>query len=439
MPVDLSTGIVPVFYRDVFEILNTHGLAKLTMDLFISLFESAKLSTTILAQIWDLSCPKGKPLTRADFYKCLTFIALAQQGKSIDERLLDNYTNKELPIPMIGDINDLGDRFIRLMRDNQCETILCFRYGDLCSLDTIQVELVPDKKGVLFRHFEYEVSSMDCGDNMKIQFRNALDEYSSHTSTVQYDNTNLQADSLKLFKASQIHINFIHQTIVQIRSGLQNYNKQSMKNAETFYSIEKQIQSLSTDTTEVDRWALGVNEYWSTIQKGLSQLPMELNAVAERITEQYKREDELISDHIDMLIDLLQGYKDLCKRFEIALANEQKTVQKLTNQRRSNTITSGTKSLDETLEKTEARLSEHENILQEIEKRNTHALKCVQLETQLVYANIESFIYILSSFGNSQLKLHGDLLQVWRAFCPKVSIIAQSYITNQTTANNTFK
>ncbi|CAF4298706.1 unnamed protein product, partial [Didymodactylos carnosus] len=269
--------IVPVFYRDVFEILNTHGLAKLTMDLFISLFESAKLSTTILAQIWDLSCPKGKPLTRADFYKCLTFIALAQQGKSIDERLLDNYTNKELPIPMIGDINDLGDRFIRLMRDNQCETILCFRYGDLCSLDTIQVELVPDKKGVLFRHFEYEVSSMDCGDNMKIQFRNALDEYSSHTSTVQYDNTNLQADSLKLFKASQIHINFIHQTIVQIRS--------------------------------VDRWALGVNEYWSTIQKGLSQLPMELNAVAERITEQYKREDELISDHIDMLIDLLQGYK----------------------------------------------------------------------------------------------------------------------------------
>ncbi len=37
-----------------------------------------------------------------------------------------------------------------------------------------------------------------------------------------------------------------------------------------------------------------------------------------------------------------------------------------------------------------------------IEKRNRHALKCVQFETQLVYANLEAFVYILTGLGNSQ-------------------------------------
>ncbi|CAF0749365.1 unnamed protein product [Didymodactylos carnosus] len=414
MSVDLSAGSIPVLYRDVFEILNPNDLGKITMNIFKSLFESTNLSSTILAQIWDISLPKGRTLTRTDLYKCLAFIALAQQGKPIDEKLLENYTNKELPVPIIGDINELGDRFIRLLRDNHSQTILCFRYGDLCSLDTIQVELVPEKKGnthnfrsVIIRHFEYEVSSMlvfiasfwqDCGDNMKVQFRNTLDEFSLQTSTVQSDNKNSETDSMKLFKTSQQHIHFIHQIVVQMRLCLHNFNERNIKNAETFSSIEKQIQY-------------------------------------------YKREDELMSDHVDMLIDLLQGYKELCKRFEEALANDQKNMQKMNNQRNRSSTTrlSLSKNTDkeESVEKTETGLNQHEIILQEMEKKNTHALKCVQLETQLVYANIESFIYILSSFGNSQLKLHSDLLQVWKAFCPKVNSIAQSYMVNQTTTTST--
>jgi hypothetical protein len=32
--------------------------------------------------------------SRNDFYKCLAFMALAQQGKAIDEKILDNYVNR---------------------------------------------------------------------------------------------------------------------------------------------------------------------------------------------------------------------------------------------------------------------------------------------------------------------------------------------------------
>jgi hypothetical protein len=66
---------------------------------------------------------------------------------------------------------------------------------------------------------------------------------------------------------------------------------------------------ISTDSTQVERWATGLNDYWPRIQNGLVELPVEINAIAERINEECKHEDEVINDHLDMLIELLQGYK----------------------------------------------------------------------------------------------------------------------------------
>jgi hypothetical protein len=44
-----------------------------------------------------------------------------------------------------------------------------------------------------------------------------------------------------------------------------------------------------------------------------------------------------------------------------------------------------------------------------IEKRNNHGLKCIQIETQLIYANLEAFVYILSGLGNIQYKVSSDV------------------------------
>jgi hypothetical protein len=61
---------------------------------------------------------------------------------------LDNkFPLLELPVPTIDSLNDLEDRLIRLLRTDQGKNALCFRYGDLCSLDTIQVEVASEKKG----------------------------------------------------------------------------------------------------------------------------------------------------------------------------------------------------------------------------------------------------------------------------------------------------
>lgn len=61
--------------------------------------------------------------------------------------LCNNEFLLELPVPNIDPVNDLEDRLIRLLRDDQKKNTLCFRYGDLCALDTIQVDLAPERQG----------------------------------------------------------------------------------------------------------------------------------------------------------------------------------------------------------------------------------------------------------------------------------------------------
>lgn len=46
------------------------------------------------------------------------------------------------------DIVELENRLIRLLRSEQGKVSLCFRYGDLCALDTIQMNVAPEKKGM---------------------------------------------------------------------------------------------------------------------------------------------------------------------------------------------------------------------------------------------------------------------------------------------------
>ncbi|CAF3999641.1 unnamed protein product, partial [Rotaria sp. Silwood1] len=51
---------------------------------------------------------------------------------------------------------------------------------------------------------------------------------------------------------------------------------------------------------------------------------------------------------------------------------------------------------------------ENDNNLETIEKRNRHGLKFVQIETQLVYANLEAFVSILNNLDNSQCQGSSD-------------------------------
>jgi len=64
----------------------------------------------------------------------------------------------ELPVPKLGELSDM--RTLRhTVRKERSPNALCYSYADLCDLDTVTVALVPEKKGLILKHVEYEVSS----------------------------------------------------------------------------------------------------------------------------------------------------------------------------------------------------------------------------------------------------------------------------------------
>ena len=64
----------------------------------------------------------------------------------------------ELPKPSLGDLSDLKTLSVRQRRENN-PNVLGYNYDELVGLDTVDVELVPEKKGIILKHNEYHVSS----------------------------------------------------------------------------------------------------------------------------------------------------------------------------------------------------------------------------------------------------------------------------------------
>lgn len=64
----------------------------------------------------------------------------------------------ELPKPLLGDLSDLKSLSLKVRREKN-PTVLGYTYSELCDLDTVKVELVPEKKGMILKHLEYEVTS----------------------------------------------------------------------------------------------------------------------------------------------------------------------------------------------------------------------------------------------------------------------------------------
>lgn len=43
---------------------------------------------------------------------------------------------------------------------NETPTILGYSFNDLYLLDTINLEIIPEKKGIIVKHIEYELTSL---------------------------------------------------------------------------------------------------------------------------------------------------------------------------------------------------------------------------------------------------------------------------------------
>ncbi|KAM7296534.1 sorting nexin-8 [Ixodes scapularis] len=163
MSIDLSIGAVPAIYKEVHAILNPSERAEVDRELYGKLLSSTNLPKSTLEQVWELSGARVGPVTRTSLYKSLALLALAQQGKQLDDKSLANL--EAVPSPSLGTPLELrehlglGRKMNLDVRTGADPRILGLSYGELLAQDTIRVALVPEKKGLILKHVVYEVSS----------------------------------------------------------------------------------------------------------------------------------------------------------------------------------------------------------------------------------------------------------------------------------------
>ncbi|XP_022905142.1 sorting nexin-8-like [Onthophagus taurus] len=161
MTTDFSAGSIPSVYRELYDTCSHDGEI-IHKDVYKKLLAQSKLDVEVLKTIYDLIVTENDVITRTGFYKTLALISWGQQGKNPSNKLFETFDGTVYPIPNLGDLSSLKSLKIYYnLQKNPSK--LNLTYLDITQLETINIELVPEKKGIFLKHSEYIVSSQKRG------------------------------------------------------------------------------------------------------------------------------------------------------------------------------------------------------------------------------------------------------------------------------------
>lgn len=129
-------------------------------------------------------------------------------------------------------------------------------------------------------------------------------------------------------------------------------------------------------------------------------------------------------EKLNLFLDLLQSYKDLCERHEKGVLHKhQRALHKYSLMRRQMMSAAAQSREPEAVEQLESRIVEQESAIQTMERRNYFSLYCLHQETQLVHVYLPLTSHILGAFVDSQIQGHREMSKVWNELAPKLSCL----------------
>ncbi|XP_021351053.1 sorting nexin-8-like [Mizuhopecten yessoensis] len=515
MSADLSFGSVPPYYREVYEILCPHG-EQVNEDLFVQLLLKSNLPRQTISQIWDIVDSKQGSVSRTGLYKALALTALAQQGKSVNEKLLETFSGQELPKPGLGDLGDLRATSVK-MRRSKTPTVLGFTFRELCELDTVKVELVPEKKGLILKHVEYEVTSQNCkatvlrryndfvsfyellmtrfpyrmipslppkkmmgasrefieqrrkslrrflnliarhpqiyddklvfffftfnGSDMqhkiKEAFRGIPDEFMTSNLASQAKDLVPMDTQIQLGNSKE-HIRILSNSISKLKDIAERMVMRATSYACDMLQFGQELSVLSNDSTQVTSWATGTNDSWESLKKGFKHLSVEYASLGDKASQEAADEAEKVVEKLALFQDLLFSYKELCERHEKGvLQDHQRAIQKMGQYKKKKMSATVATSEVGAVEQLEQKILQQESQIANMENRNYYSLHCLQMETQLIYANVEILYDVLGAMAETQAKSHTELSRVWNEIRPIIENVIGKEISSRTSPAGT--
>lgn len=175
MTTDFSAGKIPPLYREIFDACSSNG-DPIHRDIFRDLLACGNLDSSTLKIIWNLTGPTQGPITRTNLYKALSLIGWAQEGKTPSNKLFENFNAREYPTPRLGDLTCISNTKAQINLQANLSK-LSASYNDIKQLDTINIDLVPEKKGIIIKYSEYLVSSRRFGSKVTRRYNDFLALY----------------------------------------------------------------------------------------------------------------------------------------------------------------------------------------------------------------------------------------------------------------------
>ncbi|XP_058798848.1 sorting nexin-8-like [Phymastichus coffea] len=495
---DLSFGSIPPYYRIVYEKVCSPVSGNVEREVFKSLLVKSQLSSSLLSQIWDLVDSKMGYLTRSGLYKGLALVALAQQGKQPSDKLLENTESQELPIPTLGDLSDVTLLAQRLQSGFN-PSKLNFTYTEICNLDTIEVNQVPEKKGIFLKHVEYQVTSKrfnsvvfrryndfvslhelllarfpyrlipklppkkivgadsqfleerrrsllrlltliarhpiigqdpivqffftytgeETQHKIKEVFRRMPDEFATSELSSRAKEL-VPAETLTEFGSARDQIRVILQGVSRLKNIADCLAIRSHSYAADMAELGSQLNSLACESHN-SSWATGGSTIWQDMKKGFHIIAKEFGLLSSRALQQAMREETMVCEQLNLLLDLLIAHRSLCERHERGVtADHQRALSTMLSlkKRQMQGVIRGTDA--DTVEHLENRMVAQESVIANMELRNQFSLHCLHMETQLVHAHLEILATVLQSLVNVQIRGHSELAEVWKSIEPTI-------------------
>ncbi|KAJ7305943.1 hypothetical protein JRQ81_010309 [Phrynocephalus forsythii] len=381
--------------------------------------------------------------------------------------------------------------------------VLSHTLPELLSKDTVQVELIPEKKGLFLKHVEYEVSSKrfrysvyrryndfvvfhemllqkfpyrmvpalppkrmlgadrefiearrralkrfvnlvarhppfsedvllklflsfsgpDVQNKLRELVQGVGDEFMTCKLAAQAKDL-LPADIQAQFAASRELIRNIHNSFYKLRDRAERIASRAVDNAADLLMFGKELSALGSDTTPLPSWAALNHSTWGNLKQALKGLSVEFALLADKAVQQGKQEESDVVEKLNLFLDLLQSYKDLCERHEKGVLHKhQRALHKYSMMKRQMMNATAQNKEPESVEQLESRIVEQENAILTMELRNYFSLYCLHQETQLVHIYLPLTSHILGAFVNSQIQGHKEMSRVWSELKPKLSCL----------------
>ncbi|CAH1100458.1 unnamed protein product [Psylliodes chrysocephalus] len=484
MTTDLSSASIPQFYKQLFNICSEDGQPVLH-EVYEILLKQCKLSSGQIERIYKLVGTSEGNVNRTNFYKTLALVAWSQQGKQITDKLFENCVDREYPTPEINDFTQVKN--IKTQLTKKMKSVE-FNYSAITKRDSINVHLVPEKKGLILKYSEYNITSVRFNTKVTRRYndfvalkelllnrfpyrlvpslppkkivsdahflegrRRALQRWltliSRHPvigedSIVQFFLTDQGPDcqhrirdifaripdefmtsdiaatakNLLPPEYSQIAVNSQNiRTLVNVIGKLKHLTEENVERynatGRDFEEFMNQLKTLSTLHVEHTPNNL---ENWNDMQKGFNVMARDMASLSCKSNHHAYLEQNEVCERLGLLLDILIAHKDLCDRLEKGLHHDHAVaLSKLLNmkKRKIQGVIRGTDA--EKVEQLESKMLTQESVITNMELRADFSLYCVHMETQLVYAYLETLSSIMRNLLNLQIKSHSELHDIW--------------------------